>query len=285
MKTLSILAAGLLVLATPHFIPAQDQMVKRAETAVKITEARKANAKLMHQYSWQSRTELMENGEVKDMRLEQVQYGPDGQLQRNMLNEQGASLPFGFIRRAIAEKKRKEMETYLKGLRSLLDQYTRPTAGKVLDFMDKATTTLADDGRMILMNGASVVVPGDSLSIWTDAASRQTRKIQVDTFFQGEAVNLTATFKTLPSGLTHVNYAEVIVPAKNLSIQVQNFDYDRSMPPPAPQIAGQKNPSAVGSSSLQTVERKLRDLKVLFEQGLITQSEYDAKKAQILEGL
>jgi len=284
MKTLTILAAGFFVIATPHFIPAQDQMAKRAETAVKITEARKANAKLMHQYSWQSRTELIENGEVKDMRLEQVQYGPDGRLQRTMLNEQGASLPFGFIRRAIAEKKRKEMETYLKGLRSLLDQYTLPTAGKVLDFMDKATTTLADDGRMILMNGASVVVPGDSLSIWTEAATRQTRKIQVDTFFQGDGVNLTATFKTLRSGLTHVNYAEVMVPAKNLSVQVQNFDYDRTFPA-APQIATptQKPPGA--SPSFQTVERKLRDLKMLFDQGLISESEYNAKKAQILKGL
>ena len=237
MKILNILAAGLIVLATPHFILAQDQLAAKAETAVKITEARKANAKLMHQYSWHSRTELIENGEVKDMRLEQVQYGPDGRLQRIVENEQGASLPFGFIRRAIAEKKRKEMETYLKGLRSLLDQYTLPTAGKVLDFMDKATTTLADDGRMILMNGSSVVVPGDSLSVWTDASTRQTRKIQVDTFFQGDGVNLTATFKTLRSGLTHVDYAEVIVPAKNLSVQVQNFNYDRTMPPPAPQIA------------------------------------------------
>jgi hypothetical protein len=174
------------------------------------------------------------------------------------------------------------METYLKGLRSLLDQYTLPTAGKVLDFMDKASTTLADDGRMILMNGASVVVPGDSLSIWTDAATRKTHKIQVDTFFQGDAVNLTATFKTLRSGLTHVSYAEVVVPVENLSIQVQNFDYDRTIPPPA-QVA--KQSSAGGSSSFQTVERKLRDLKMLFDQGLISKSEYDAKKAQLLEGL
>jgi hypothetical protein len=282
MKILTILTASLIVLATPHFILAQNQLTKKAETAVKITEARKANARLMHQYSWHSRTELIENGEVKDMRLEQVQYGPDNQLQRIVENEQGASLPFGFIRRAIAEKKRKEMETYLKGLRSLLDQYTLPTAGKVLDFMDKASTTLADDGRMILMNGASVVVPGDSLSIWTDAATRKTHKIQVDTFFQGDAVNLTATFKTLRSGLTHVSYAEVVVPVKNLSIQVQNFDYDRTIPPPA-QVA--KQSSAGGSSSFQTVERKLRDLKMLFDQGLISKSEYDAKKAQILKGL
>jgi hypothetical protein len=219
------------------------------------------------------------------MRLELVQYGQDGQLQRIVQNEQGASLPFGFIRRAIAEKKRKEMETYLKGLRDLLDQYTLPTAGKVLDFMDKATTTLADDGRLILMNGSSVVVPGDSLSVWTEAATRQTHKIQVDTFFQGDAVNLTATFKSLRRGLTHVDYAEVVVPGKNMSVQVQNFNYDRTMPPPAPKIGQHKQPSTAASPSLQTVERKLRDLKALFDQGLITQSDYDAKKAQILEGL
>ena len=111
MKILTILAAGLILLATPHFILAQDQLNKRAETAVKITEARKANARLMHQYSWHSRTELIENGEVRDMRLELVQYGPDDRLQRIVENEQGASLPFGFIRRAIAENKRKEIET------------------------------------------------------------------------------------------------------------------------------------------------------------------------------
>jgi len=285
MKVLTILATGLIILATPHFILAQDQLVKRAETAVKIAEARKANAKLMHEYSWNSRTELIVDGSVKDMRLEQVQYGPDNQLQRIIENEQGASLPFGFIRRAIAEKKQKEMETYLKGLRGLLDQYTLPTAGKVLDFMDKATTTLADDGRMILMSGTSVVVPGDSLSIWTDASTRKTRKMQVNTFFQGDAVNLTATFKTLRRGLTHVDYAEVVAPGKNMSVQVQNFNYNRTMPPPAPQMVQHKQASTKASPSLQTAERKLRDLKILFDKGLITQSDYDAKKAQILEGL
>jgi hypothetical protein len=285
MKILTILAAGLILLGTPQFILAQDQLVKRAETAVKITEARKANAKLMHQYTWNCRTELIENGTVKDMRLEQVQYGPDGRLQRMVENEQGASLPHGFIRRAIAEKKRKQMEEYLKELRSLLDQYTLPTAGKVLDFMDQATATLADDGRLILMRGTSVVVPGDSLSVWTEAATRKTHKIQVNSFFQGDAVNLTATFKTLRRGLNHVDYAEVIVPGKNLSIQVQNFNYDRTMPPPVPQIAAHEKSSTVSSPSLQTVERKLKDLKVLFDKGLITQSDYDAKKAQLLQGL
>jgi outer membrane protein TolC len=36
---------------------------------------------------------------------------------------------------------------------------------------------------------------------------------------------------------------------------------------------------------LQSVEQTLKDLKSLLDQGLITQIDYDAKKAQILEKL
>ena len=47
------------------------------------------------------------------------------------------------------------------------------------------------------------------------------------TIFQGDQVDLTATFKTLKSGLTYTSFGEVIVPAKQMSVQVQNFDYNR----------------------------------------------------------
>jgi hypothetical protein len=39
--------------------------------------------------------------------------------------------------------------------------------------------------------------------------------------------NVTATFQTLASGLTYMAYAEIAVPTKQLSVQVQNFDYTR----------------------------------------------------------
>jgi hypothetical protein len=51
---------------------------------------------------------------------------------------------------------------------------------------------------------------------------------------------------------------------------------------PAPSPAEKPAPA---SPSLQAIEQKLRDLKALLDQGLITQSDYDAKKAQILQGL
>jgi hypothetical protein len=52
--------------------------------------------------------------------------------------------------------------------------------------------------------------------------------LQVNTTFQGDAVQLTATFETVPvSGLNYVSFAEVTAPSKQLSVQVQNYNYAR----------------------------------------------------------
>jgi hypothetical protein len=291
MKILTVLIlAGLITIVLPQTIVAQKPLATSANMAVQIIEARKANAALMRQYSWNSRTELIEKGEVKDTHIDMVGYGPDGQLQRTPLNDQGASLPGGFLRRAIAEKERKKMEEYLTGLRSLLDQYTLPTAGKVLDFINQATTTGPDASGMILMTGNSVVFPGDTISLWTNATTRHTQKVEVTTFYQGDVAMVTATFNTLYSGMNYMAYAEVKIPARELRVQVQNVDFYHTVLAPSPQKIEQKPsptppaaPSTTAAPSLQVVEKKLQDLKTLMDKGLITQSEYDAKKAQILK--
>ena len=144
------------------------------------------------------------------------------------MNDQSAPLPFGFLRRRLAEFERQKVEEYLTGLRDLLDQYTLPTAGKVQDFMNRATATGPDASGLFEVTGQNVVYPGDSFSIWVNPVTRHAQKVQVSTAFQGNPVTLTATFKTLPSGLNHVAYAEVTVPAKQMSVQVQNFDYNRN---------------------------------------------------------
>jgi hypothetical protein len=78
---------------------------------------------------------------------------------------------------------------------------------------------------MLTTSGQNVVQPGDSLTIWTDAATRHTRRISVNTTYQGNNVQITASFKTLPSGLNYMNYATIDVPAQQMQILVQNFDY------------------------------------------------------------
>lgn len=228
MKLQLIYLFSLIALGLPLTVHAQSELSTDANAAVKIAEARKANATLMRQYTWNSRTEVIDQGQVKDTRIELVQYAPDGQLQRSLLNDQSAPLPHGFLRRAIAEDEKKKVEEYLKGLQGLLEQYTLPTTGKILDFIVSARLTGPDASGSYSMTGNNVVLPGDSLSIWVDLLTRHTRRIQVNTTFQGDPVQLTATFATIPGGLNHVAYAEATVPAKQLSVQIQNFNYARS---------------------------------------------------------
>ncbi len=228
MKTcLPVLAAIVMTLSYAQTVPSQTAP-SLTEMAVRVTEARKANATLMRQYSWTSRTEVIDQGQVKDTRIDAVNYGPDGRLQRSIMNDQSAPLPFGFLRRRIVEYERTKVEEYLTGLRGLLEQYSLPTAGKVQDFMNKAIASGPDANGLFEMTGRNVVFPDDTFSLWVDPRTRHAQKIQVSTTFEGDPVNLTATFKTLPTGLNHVAYAEVTVPAKQISVQVQNFDYNRN---------------------------------------------------------
>jgi hypothetical protein len=220
----TIVALSLIVCMRPS-----SAQMGNADQAMKIAAARKKNAALMQQYTWNCRTELLENGSVKDIRIELVNYGPDGQLQRSVINNEGSHMPHGFFRRAIAENKKKETEKYLKGLRELLDQYTLPTAGKILDFMSQASTTAIQgpDGRpLVQMSGNGVVQPGDSFTIAMDPATNQTRQVTISSFFEGSVVSATATFKTNKAGLTYMAFGEVDVPDKGITVQIQNFDYE-----------------------------------------------------------
>jgi hypothetical protein len=294
VKILPVVAALLVAIGAPQTARAQSKAEATAVKAVQITEARKANAALMRQYSWSSRTELIEGGVVKDTRIDLVNYGPAGQLQRTLVNDHGARLPIGFLRRAVAENERQKMETYLHGLRSLLEEYTLPTAGKVLDFMSGAQVTGPDATGAVEMTGRNVVIPGDTFSVWSDARTRQTRRIQVATVYQGDAANLTATFATLPSRLTYADYAEVTVPAKQLSVQVQNFNFNRggvTAPQPvaaAPAQAGPRPAPAVAppvSAGQAATVQKLKELKSLLDRGVITQSQYNADSQKLLNEL
>jgi hypothetical protein len=193
--------------------------------AAKIIASRKANAALMKQYSWQSRTELKKDDKVEDIRIEQVLYGPDGELQRTVLNDEGGKMPRGFLRKKIAEDREKDMKKYFGALRKRPDQYTLPTAGKVLDFLDGAKIQAPDGNGLMQLAGSNVVSPGDQFTIWVDATTHKTSKVQITTLLEGDEVTATVTFKTLNSGLNYAEFTEVEIPSKGIQLQIQNYNY------------------------------------------------------------
>jgi hypothetical protein len=222
MKKTLILAAGLMAWGFPQHMPAQ---VANEGLANAIIAARQKNAALMKQYSWNCRTQVEENGAVKDTRVETVLYGPDGQPQHTLLNDQSNPLPRGFFRKKIAEKEREDMEKFLKGLRTFLHQYTLPTAGAVINFISTTPIPAPGPGGVLQLSGAGVVVPTDTVSISVYAPTKETRRMSIMTTFQGDEVNVTVTFKTLANGLNYPAYIQLNVPDKSLTILIQNYDY------------------------------------------------------------
>ncbi|HEX5398997.1 MAG TPA: hypothetical protein VFY06_08105 [Verrucomicrobiae bacterium] len=223
MKTILTFTTALLLCCGAQSVTAQ---VHDEALANQIIAARKANAALLEQYSWSSRTELLDTGTVKDIRIETVAYGPNGQVQRTLVNDEPAPLPHGFLRKRIAEKEREKVEKYLTGLRKLLDDYTLPSAGKVIDFISGATLSAPDANGLLKISGSGVVSPGDTLTLWVDAKTHRASKLQIVTYFDQDEVQVNASFKTLKNGPTHMQFAEVTVPAKGLTLQVHNFDYN-----------------------------------------------------------
>jgi hypothetical protein len=231
--TLRRTLTALLAAAVPAFIawPASAQdaanQALRAEIANKVTAARQANATAMQQYTWDQRTELLEDGTVKDTRVDMVNW-VNGAYQRSLVSNEGPSLPRFGIRKRIAEQKQKEMQDYLSGLKAQLEQYTMGTSPQLLAFFNKAQVSGPDASGLIALSGGSVVMPGDSMTLWVNATTHKAAKAFVATTYQGNPVTMNATFNVLAAGLSYMNFADIQIPGKQMEVQVSNFNYNKN---------------------------------------------------------
>ena len=55
--------------------------------ATQIAEGRKQNQMMMREYSWNMRTELKIDGEVKSLKVDMMRYTPEGELQKTKISD------------------------------------------------------------------------------------------------------------------------------------------------------------------------------------------------------
>ena len=79
--------------------------------------------------------------------------------------------------------------------------------------------------NIALLTGNGVVNPGDTLTLTIDPSTHQAKRIEIASSADGHSFAVEGTFKTLKSGLTFMQFAQVEVPDKNISLQVHNYDY------------------------------------------------------------
>jgi len=198
----------------------------KALLATEINEGRKHNAAQMRNYSWNTRTEVKMDGEVKSVKVELIRFTPEGALQKAMVSDStaGAKKPRG-IRGKVASKKKKGMQEWAAELGKLLQQYSLPTSGSLLDFLDNATVERT--GQMVNLVGKNVIQQGDSMAILVDAGSKQLKIIEVKTSLDGDAVDVQIISKNLDDGLSYTARQVVKVPAKKVELIIENYDFRR----------------------------------------------------------
>jgi len=219
MRALKIGAMAIVVTVA---VPAAAQM-DMTEIASKVSKARQENAIKTRDYSWTQRTEVKVKGEVKSLKTEIVRYTVDGELQKTPIDETSAKKPKG-LRGKVAKKKMGEMKDWMAELGVLLKAYSLPTAGNLLDFLNKASVSPDGDGRKL--DATDVVQAGDRMSVWIGEDFKMTNT-EVSTQHDGSDVKLTTDHETTPDGLDYVARTTIVVPDKNIEMTVENFSYQR----------------------------------------------------------
>ena len=181
--------AVVVILATWLTTQAQEPgQTDPAKVAMQVSESRQENQKAARQYSWTSRTEVKVKGEVKKLRTEIVRYTVDGQLQRTPIGSSPEPKKKRGIRGRVQKKKATKMKEWGVELQALLHQYSLPTPGKLLDYLNQATIGRGETQGTIRILGRNVVKPGDELTMWVDSGTKQVKKTKVRTTLDGDTV-------------------------------------------------------------------------------------------------
>ena len=221
-RCLAVVIVALLGLAAVAVAEPPD----KGTLATQIAEGRKQNHMMMRDYTWNTRTEVKIDGEVKSLKVDLVRFTPEGEIQRTKISDSadGQKKPKG-IKGKVASKKIKEMQQWATELKALLQKYSLPTAGSLLDFMDKAT--VEHDGQLATAVAGSVVQPGDKMTVLADTASRQMKMIEVVTSLDGDAVQVEILNEKLQDGPSYTARQIVKVPAQKVELTIENFNFQK----------------------------------------------------------
>jgi hypothetical protein len=206
-------------------LTAQTANPEITEIVKQILQSRTISNELAIKYTWTSRTEILKSKEILNIMIEKNQYDQKGQLIQKVLNEQGAKMPTSFLIKEIAESEKENMEKFLFGLRDFLKKYSLQQSEQVQHFISGATWKVIDSIQEFVFTGKNIEEEGDQL-IWTvDGQTFSTSRIEVNTIFEKEPIKFSASFNRLKNGLNYLTYAEAIIPEKNITLLIHNYDY------------------------------------------------------------
>ena len=193
-----------------------------------LASAQNQNAMALQQYTWKSQTQIRKEGEVKATKLYSSRYAADGTVVQLLIEEHSASLPKFGIRGMVAKKKKEEAQQLIESLQRLAKSYGELPPAKMQEFMKTAKATLETNAPqpLLRLESTGVLQPGDSMIVWIDANTRRQRRVEINSTFDEKPVRIVTEFKDLPNGPTYLARSVVDYPREELTLTMENFDYE-----------------------------------------------------------
>ena len=195
-----------------------------------FAQAQQENAKKLRQYSWKSRAEVRKGGETKSTQLYLVRYDADGAVQQTLVSNTAQQIPTRGLRGFVAKKKKENFVELLDGLKAVAKSYGALPPERMQRFMAGAAVAPEKTARgsFVRLEGRDVLQPGDSMTVWLDAATRRQRRVEVQTALKGKPVRLVSEFQDLAEGPTYLARSSVEYPSRELVVTTENFDHERA---------------------------------------------------------
>ena len=208
----------------------------RAQGALqeKLAAAKQAaatNQQALRSYSWIEKTQLSLRGEVKNEKIEQCRYGPDGTVQKTLLSSppEPPQKKRGVRGRVIA-KKTGEMKAEMEAATALVHQYLPPAPDKMQVVMNAGTASLAQAGPgAVALRFPGYLKAGDSLTLTFGSAIKALQRVDVDTWLDDPSnrVGLKIELQSLPDGTNYPATTMLSIPARQIEVRIANSSYQK----------------------------------------------------------
>ena len=231
MKTRMTMAQGLAMLAA---LALSQPAVAQAPAGLqeKLAAAKQAAAQsqqALRSYTWIEKTELSFKGEVKNTKIMSCHYGPDGKVQKSVVQATPPAEKKPGLRGKIVEKKKEEMKEELEAATALVQQYVPPDAGLIQVVIGAGKASLAQQGPgLVALKFPDYLKAGDALTLTLDPSLKAMRQIGVATYMDdpSKPVTLQVQMASLPDA-SYPGSVTLAIPASQIEVRITNSNYQK----------------------------------------------------------
>ena len=218
-------------------VAAQSPEMQQRLAEVKQAAAR--NKQALAQYTWVEQVTIILKGEEKKQEHFQVRLGPDGKPQKTSLDppaqtssDSDSGRRRGRVKERVVEKKTEEYKEYAEQIKSLIQQYVPPDKDMLEQAYQQGNIMMGPQPgspgqyRLVVSN---YVRKGDSMTLVIDKTQKDLVSLSIASYMDdpNDAVNVSVQFSGIPGGPSHVSTETINGVRKQLTIAIQNGNYQR----------------------------------------------------------